>query len=163
MYLRDHSSPSSRARPGKFRTCTNVRAVAALSILVRTTVQPRIVVAREQREPGISLRACTWRCRLEVTWNEHLQKRGRGYPCFFGDCSVASAWMLVSSAGAYALLVAETGVPDARQLCVCWGGNQDASKVSSTISGFVPTRKGGPHVPTPQLVKTRSFPKRWRP
>ena len=38
-----------------------------------------------------------------------------------------------------------------------------ASNVISTISGFVPTRSGGPQVPTPQLVKTRSRPKRWRP
>lgn len=34
------------------------------------------------------------------------------------------------------------------------------SNVSSTISGFVPTRNGGPQVPAPQFVKTSIRPRR---
>jgi hypothetical protein len=38
-----------------------------------------------------------------------------------------------------------------------------ASNSISTISAFVPTRKGGPQVPAPQFVKTSIRPKRWSP
>ena len=39
------------------------------------------------------------------------------------------------------------------------GGYQASSNSISTISGFVPTRKGGPQVPAPQFVKTSIRPK----
>jgi hypothetical protein len=37
------------------------------------------------------------------------------------------------------------------------------SKPIKTISGFVPTRIGGPQVPTPQEVYTSRFPRRFSP
>jgi hypothetical protein len=43
------------------------------------------------------------------------------------------------------------------------GKIQAGSKRMSTISGFVPTRNGGPHVPAPQFVKTSIRPRRCSP
>lgn len=116
--------------------------------------------------------ACRESCgrHAQVLQNQHLHKNGGGgYPLFrrrgfwFSRSRGALVWNpgVLKHAGFSAHGVG-CGAPHPKKTAR-WGHDQDSSNVSSTISGFVRSRRGGPQVPAPHEVKTSIWPKRWRP